>query len=322
MSWTEPKNTFGIGTVLDGAQRKTVVVVHDYVCPLSKIVERYSTPGAAAPEIMTFLKDWDRWHDWLRGLDLSHSKEDGWTHIDAVPFGPCVPEPWNIFQTYHNYDRPSRISGKSDPPKHERILPDLFMGSRSALGAYGSTIMREHAGRQFDFEVEPTVVIGKPAYRVKAEHANDYIAGYTIANDYTTHFSWWSKLREGRRTNDSIRMKNFPGYTPLSRTIVPKDLVGDPHNLGVRAWVDGVLRQDASTKPILWSIPELIEYLSHVMTLQPGDLILTGAPEELPHPPGAPKGLQNGQTVECWVENIGKLVNVIGEQTERQPNEP
>jgi acylpyruvate hydrolase len=72
----------------------------------------------------------------------------------------------------------------------------------------------------------------------------------------------------------------------------------------------------------LWTMQEMVEYLSHVVTLQPGDLIMTGAPEELPHPPGATKGVLNGQTVDCWVENIGRLVNKIDEQKERQPNEP
>lgn len=73
---------------------------------------------------------------------------------------------------------------------------------------------------------------------------------------------------------------------------------------------------------MLWTVPELIEYLSHVMTLRPGDLIMTGAPEELPYPPGAMKGLRAGQTLDCWVEKIGRLVNPIGEHAERQPNEP
>ena len=156
------------------------------------------------------MPDWERWHDWLRSLDLKPSKESGWRHIDSAKFTAPVPEPWNIFQPYHNFDRPSRITGKIDPPKHERVFPDMFMASRSSLGGYGDVIYREHGVFQFDFELEVTAIIGKPAYRVRAERAEDYVAGYAIANDYTTHFSWWSKWREGRRTNDSIRMKNFP----------------------------------------------------------------------------------------------------------------
>ncbi len=319
---SKAETTFGIGTIVCEGKPATAVVVDDLVLPLAQIVTRHSTPGAVAPLMRDFMPDWERWHDWLRGLDLTPSTEEGWQPIDAVKFSAPVPEPWNIFQTYHNFERPSRISGKSDPPKAERLLPDMFMASRSSLGGFGDTIFREHAGYQFDFELEVTAIIGKPAFRVPAERADEYIAGYAIANDYTMHFAWWSKLREGRRTNDSIRMKNFPGYMPMSRVIVPRDLVGDPHDLGVKVTVDGVLRQDTRTNQMLWRVPELVEYLSHVMTLMPGDLIITGSPEELPLPPGEKKGLRTGQVVVCEVEKLGRLENTIGEQAERQPNEP
>jgi 2,4-diketo-3-deoxy-L-fuconate hydrolase len=313
---------FGIGTMIDNGKPATAVVVRDQVASLANIVARHSTPGAAAPLMRDFMPDWDRWHGWLRGLDLQPAPDEGWQPIDAVKFMPPVPEPWNIFQTYHNFERPSRISGKADPPRHERVFPDMFMGSRSALGGYGDKIFREHGVFQFDFELEVTAIIGRPAFRVKAERAEEYIAGYVIANDYTTHFSWWSPWREGRRINDSIRMKNFPGYTPVSRAIVPRDLAGNPHDLWVKATIDGVLRQDTRTNAMLWKMGELVEYLSHVMELRPGDMIMAGSPEELPLPPGAKKGLHNGQVVICEVENLGKLANTIADQTERQPKEP
>ncbi len=313
---------FGIGTMIDVGKPATAIVVDDQVASLNDIVSRYSTPGAIAPLMRDFMPDWDRWHDWLRGLDLQPAPDEGWRPLESVKFTAPVPEPWNIFQTYHNFDRPSRITGKVDPPKHERVFPDMFMASRSSLAGYGDTIYREHGVFQFDFELEVTAIIGRPAYRVPAERAEDYIAGYAIANDYTTHFSWWSKWREGRRTNDSIRMKNFPGYTPMSRVIVPRDLAGDPHDLAVKVTVDKVPRQDTRTNKMLWTVGELVEYLSHVMPLHPGDLIITGSPEELPLPPGEKKGLRTGQVVVCEVENLGRLVNTIDEQSERQPKEP
>jgi 2-keto-4-pentenoate hydratase/2-oxohepta-3-ene-1,7-dioic acid hydratase in catechol pathway len=239
---------FGIGTMLDDGKPATAVVVNDQVASLASIVARHSTPGAIAPVMRDFMPDWNRWHDWLRGLDLKPAPDEGWKPVDAVKFMAPVPEPWNIFQTYHNFERPSRITGRSDPPKHERVFPDMFMASRSSLGGYGDKVYREHGVFQFDFELEVTAVIGKPAYRVKAERADEYIAGYAIANDYTTHFSWWSKWREGRRTNDSIRMKNFPGYTPMSRVVVPRDLAGDPHDLARRrAGRISLTRDDASS---------------------------------------------------------------------------
>src|SRR6187200_2980628 len=112
MDSSKPENVFGAGAITRGERKETAIVVSGHVCPLPAIVRRYSTPGAAAPDIMDFLKDWERWHDWLRALTLKPDPADGWVPIDAQQFRPCVPEPWNIFQTYHNYDRPSRISGK------------------------------------------------------------------------------------------------------------------------------------------------------------------------------------------------------------------
>ena len=132
---------FGIGTMLGDGGPATAVVVNDQVAPLADIVARHATPGAAAPLMRDFMPDWFRWHDWLRALDLDPSADDWWRPIDSVKFTAPVPEPWNIFQTYHNFERPSCITGKSDLPKAERLLPDMFMASRSSLGGHGDLII-------------------------------------------------------------------------------------------------------------------------------------------------------------------------------------
>lgn len=314
---------FGIGTILREGAPTTAVVVRDQVLALSDLAARHPALGTQAPSLMRdLLTNWDRWHDWLRGCDLKPTPDEGWKPLDSIKFKAPVAEPWNIFQTYHNYERPSRSTGHVDPPKSERVLPDIFLGSRSALAGYGDAVYREHGGTQFDFELEITAVVGKAAYRVPAEKADDYIAGYVIANDFTMHFSWWRKFRDRSRINDNIRMKNFPGYTPLSRAIIPRDLVGLVNNLALKVTVDGQLRQDTRTNKMLWTVQELVEYLSHIMPLQPGDLILTGSPEELPLPPGETKGVKDGQLVICEVEKIGRLENRVLQQAERQPKEP
>ncbi|MSQ52310.1 MAG: fumarylacetoacetate hydrolase family protein [Betaproteobacteria bacterium] len=321
MSDTTSQIAFGIGTLVDG---KPAVIVNDQAIAIATIGTRRAVPpGLESPFEMRYLMpQWDQWHDWLRGLDLKPSADDGWTPVDSLKFGPPVPEPWDMFSTYHNYERPSRVTGRSDPPKAERVLPDMFFGSRSSLAAHGDTVHIEHGRIKFDFEVEVTAVIGKTAFRVPAEKADEYIAGYAIANDLTMHHAWWRPIRSKSPINDNIRMKNFPGYTPMSRAIVPRDLVGDPRNLGVKAWVGGRLKQDTRTNKMLWSVPELVEYLSHIMPLRPGTLILTGSPEELPVPAGEEyKGIQPGESVLCEVEKLGQLENRIVEQTERQPHE-
>jgi 2-keto-4-pentenoate hydratase/2-oxohepta-3-ene-1,7-dioic acid hydratase in catechol pathway len=213
------------------------------------------------------------------------------------------------------------VTGRRDPPKAQRVLPDIFLGSRSALSGHRDTVYREHGAVQFDFELEVTAVIGKKAFRVSADKAEDYVAGYTIGNDLTTHHGWWRQIRSQTTLNDNIRMKNFPGYTPLGPVVVPKDIVGDPHALHVRAWQDGVLRQDANTSAMIWKVGELIEYLSWIMPLRPGDLILTGSPEELPLPPGERRVIKPVQTVICEAEKLGRLETRILEQDVRQPNE-
>lgn len=311
---------FGIGAL--APEGKPAVVVDDQVAALSDIVARHPGAGAAPACMRELMNEWNRWHEWLRALALKPSPEDGWRPLDSVKFTAPVPEPWNIFQTYHNFDRPSRVTGRSDPPKSERILPDIFFGSRSALAGHGDIVYREHGGAQFDFEVEVTAVISKTAYRVPAARAQEYVAGYAIANDFTMHHAWWRPIRAQSPINDNIRMKNFPGYTPMSRVIVPRDLAGDPHDLAVKAWVGGQLRQDTRTRKMLWSIGELVEYLSWIMPLHPGDLILTGSPEELPLPPGEKKGVQPGQLVVCEVDTLGRLENRVEEQSERQPEAP
>jgi 2-keto-4-pentenoate hydratase/2-oxohepta-3-ene-1,7-dioic acid hydratase in catechol pathway len=313
---------FGIGTALIGGKPQTAIVIDDQVASLADIVARHSTPGAAAPCMRDFMPDWDRWHDWLRRLELTPSRGEGWRKLDEVKFLPPVQEPWNIFHLYHNFERPSRVTGRSDPPKAERILPDVFFGSRSALAGYGDVVYREHGGHQFDFEVEVTAVIGKPATRVKAADAEPYIAGYTICNDLTMHHSWWREIRNKSPINDNIRMKNFTGYTPMSRVIVPRDLVGDPHDLRVRAWIDGNLHQDARTNAMLWHVGEVVEYLSYIMTLQPGDLLLLGSPANLPLESGQKNhGIETEQTISCEVEKLGRMENRVEEQPFRQPNE-
>lgn len=323
MPYDEIEIRFGIGTAAIGGKAETAIVINDRVASLADIVARHSTPGAIAPPMRDFMLQWERWHAWLRGLDLNPSREEGWQSLDAVKFMAPVPEPWNIFHLYHNFERPSRVTGRSDPPKAERVLPDVFFGSRSALAGYGDTIFREHGGTQFDFEVEVTAVIGKPATRVKAVQAEQYIAGYTICNDLTMHHAWWRELRNKSPINDNIRMKNFTGYTPMSRVIVPRDLVGDPHDLRVRAWIDGKLHQDARTNAMLWHVGEVVEYLSYIMTLQPGDLLLLGSPANLPLEPGQKNhGIEPGQTILCEVEKLGRIENRIEEQSNRQPNEP
>ena len=169
--------------------------------------------------------------------------------------------------------------------------PNTFIGHRA------------HTRRPSDvtfmhYECELAVVIGKMARNVKTEDAYHYIRGYTVANDYAIR----DYLENYYRPN--LRVKNRDTCTPIGPWLVDAKDVSDPMNLSLRTYVNGELTQEGTTKDMIFSIPELIAYLSSFMTLNDGDIILTGTP----------KGSVDttvGDEVITEIDGIGRLVNTI-----------
>ena len=174
----------------------------------------------------------------------------------------------------------------------------MFMkGPGSLAGHRGLT--RRPAGVQFmHYECELAVVIGKTAKNVKREHAMDHVAGYTVCNDYAIR----DYLENWYRPN--LRVKNRDGATALGPWFIPASMVANPHALALTTRGNGKLTQDGSTANMVNDIPALIEYLSSFMTLQSGDVILTGTPEGVVN-------VNEGDEVVCEIEGIGRLVNTI-----------
>ncbi|ARP44044.1 2-hydroxyhepta-2,4-diene-1,7-dioate isomerase [Geobacillus sp. 47C-IIb] len=173
----------------------------------------------------------------------------------------------------------------------------FFKGKNTLIGHRGRTV-RPAGVDMMHYECELAVVIGRPARRVKAEQAYDYIWGYTIANDYAVR----DYLENYYRPN--FRVKNRDRTTPLGPWIVSHEEVGDPMALALRTYVNGALVQEGYTGDMIFSIPYLLEYITSFMTLAPGDLILTGTPK------GA-VNVQPGDEVVAEIERIGRLINYI-----------
>jgi 5-oxopent-3-ene-1,2,5-tricarboxylate decarboxylase/2-hydroxyhepta-2,4-diene-1,7-dioate isomerase len=153
------------------------------------------------------------------------------------------------------------------------------------------------------YECELAVVIGKTASRVKAADAMNHVAGYTVCNDYAIR----DYLENWYRPN--LRVKNRDGATVLGPWFVDAAEVSDPHALQLRTYVNGQLTQQGSTANMVNDIPALIEYLSSFMTLQPGDVILTGTPDGV-------LNVNVGDEVVTEIEGIGRLVNtIVGDKT-------
>lgn len=208
-------------------------------------------------------------------------------------FSPMPHPHGTLFALGLNYaDHASELAFK--PPEE----PLVFLKAPNTLTGDNQTSVRPNNVEYMHYEAELVVVIGKPARQVSEAEAMEYVAGYTVCNDYAIR----DYLENYYRPN--LRVKSRDGLTPMLPTIVPKAAIADPHNLTLRTFVNGELRQQGTTADLIFSIPFLIAYLSEFMTLQPGDMIATGTP----------KGLSDvvpGDEVVVEVEGVGRLVNRI-----------
>ncbi|VVQ35411.1 Homoprotocatechuate catabolism bifunctional isomerase/decarboxylase [Pseudomonas fluorescens] len=208
------------------------------------------------------------------------------------------PATGNMFALGLNYaDHAAELAFK--PPTE----PLAFIKSPGAYTGHNQVTWRPDNVAYMHYECELVAVIGKQARNVKREDALDYLAGYTVCNDYAIR----DYLENYYRPN--LRVKNRDATTPVGPWIVDVADVPDPGNLKLRTWINGELRQEGSTKDMIFDIPYLIEHLSSFMTLQPGDMIATGTPEGL-------ADVVPGDEVIVEVEGVGRLVNRIVSEAE------
>ncbi len=184
--------------------------------------------------------------------------------------------------------------------------PILFAKLPSSIINPGDAITWDPAlTDQVDYEAELAVVIKKTAYRVRRSAATDYIAGYTCLNDITARDL---QSMDGQWT----RGKSIDTFCPLGPCLATRDEIPDPQNLSIQCRVNGELLQDSSTSKMIFSVAELIEFISHGITLLPGDIIATGTPHGVGNFRNPKKFLKPGDVVEVFVGNIGILQNSVG----------
>jgi len=182
--------------------------------------------------------------------------------------------------------------------------PTFFNKQSTCVIGPGEAIQRPHVSDKLDYEGELGVVIGRFCRHVSREQARDVIAGYTIVNDVTVR-DWQM------RSHTWTLGKSFDTHGPVGPWIVTPDAIGDPHNLDIQTWVNDELRQSSNTSQLQFDCYYLIEYLTTVMTLEPGDIIATGTSSGV----GVkmkPRGyMKPGDEVRIYIENIGELRNPV-----------
>lgn len=225
-------------------------------------------------------------------VELPDGRRLAETEVQWLP-----PAMGNMFALGLNYaDHARELDFK--PPTE----PLAFIKSPVTLSGHRTRSWRPDNVEYMHYECELVAVIGKPARNVKREDALNYLAGYTVCNDYAVR----DFLENYYRPN--LRVKNRDACTPTGPWIIDTADVPDPGKLTLRTWVNGELKQEGSTADMIFDIPALVEYFSGFMTLQPGDMIATGTPEGL-------ADVKPGDEVITEVEGVGRLINtVISEQ--------
>jgi len=177
-------------------------------------------------------------------------------------------------------------------------VPLVFLKGPNTIAGHRAHTVRPADATYMHYECELAVVIGKTGYQVKKADAMDIVGGYSVANDYAIR----DYLENYYRPN--LRVKNRDGCTPLGPWLVDRDDVANPMALALTTRVNGKTTQRGTTADMIFDIPTLIEYLTSFMTLNPGDVILTGTPEGL-------ADVKAGDVVETEIEAVGCLTNTI-----------
>jgi 2-keto-4-pentenoate hydratase/2-oxohepta-3-ene-1,7-dioic acid hydratase in catechol pathway len=226
---------------------------------------------------------------------------------------PPLPRPGKLLCLAGNYRKHIVESGFQAPAEADVVTPQFFLKPSSSLTGPHDEILLTSENVSVGWEVELAVVIGRRGRHIPASSAMEYVFGYTVLNDISER-GLHSQL-QGRRVRDNDKFfdwlagKWFDGFAPCGPWIVTADEIPDPHALGIRLWVNGVLRQEGTTAEMIFRIPETIAAASSIMTLEPGDIISTGTPS------GAGVGgtsmLADGDEVVCEIDRIGRLSNRV-----------
>lgn len=224
---------------------------------------------------------------------------DGRRHpLDDVDLAPVVPRPSKIVCLGLNYQDHIEETGNARPR-----YPTYFAKFARALIGARDPITLPAVSDSVDWEVELAVVIGAPARHVAGSDSARYVAGVTVANDISVR-DWQ------RRTSQNLAGKTFEGSTPVGPALVTLDEVpGGWTDLAVRCEVDGQVMQDGRTSDLLFTPEQIIADLSQIVTLEPGDLLLTGTPSGVGGARMPPVFLREGQTVRTVIDGVGELVN-------------
>ncbi|MEW6298057.1 MAG: fumarylacetoacetate hydrolase family protein [Thermodesulfobacteriota bacterium] len=251
--------------------------------------------GALPADMLTFLQQGDAALERARD---AVAKGGTLIPLADVRLLAPVPRPGKIIGIGLNYADHAAEGGREKPK-----YPMIFTKAVSAVIGPGEAIRIPKVTEMVDFEGELAVVIGKRAKDVSPPEALQYVAGYTVCNDVSG--------RDYQQRSSPTAGKSFDTFAPLGPAIVTRDEIPDPHVLDIRTVVSGEEMQHSNTRHLIFTVPYLIDYLSHIFALEPGDIISTGTPAGVGWFRNPPRFLRPGDTVRIEVQGVGVLENPV-----------
>lgn len=215
----------------------------------------------------------------------------------AVKIFAPIPRPPKLICVGLNY-RDHAAETKMEIPK----VPTIFNKFTNVVIGPGDPIVLPKASERPDYEAEFAFVIGRGGRHIKAANAMEHVFGYTIVNDVSARDFQMA-------TSQWLMGKTFDTFAPMGPCIVTADEIADPHALDISLEIGGERLQQSNTRELIFKIPELIEFISAVVTLEPGDVVITGTPSGVGFARKPPRYLKAGDEVVIRVEGIGELRN-------------
>ncbi len=233
---------------------------------------------------------------WAKGLDLSSLPL-----VSGSPrLGACVAGTGKFICIGLNFADHAAESGMDVPPE-----PVIFMKATSAIVGPNDDVAIPRGSVATDWEVELGVVIGKTAKYVSKENALDHVAGYCVINDVS------ERDFQIRRSGQWTKGKSCDTFGPTGPWLVTRDEIADPQNLKMWLTVNGVTKQDGSSKTMVYGVAHVVSYLSQFMSLQPGDIISTGTPPGVGMGFKPPQYLKAGDVIELGIEGLGTQKQLV-----------
>jgi 2-keto-4-pentenoate hydratase/2-oxohepta-3-ene-1,7-dioic acid hydratase in catechol pathway len=290
------------------AEQPGVLLNEEEIVPLAEVLRRAGYPPLDTNTILAFLPTLQP------VIEDALARPQSVLAVRSTRLGPPVPRPQKIIVAGGNYlSHVEEAMGRKDPPIPSEPLI-IFKPSNTVIGPKDA-LVRPSQSEKLDYETEIVVVIGRGGRRIARSEAYNHIAGYMIGNDVTARDLAFKDIHLHPMYSQITRAKGIPTGAPTGPWIATKDEIPDPHQLRLRCWVNGELRQDGLSSEMIVNVPRLIEDFSKVLELSPGDIIYTGTTTGCGAFQKPPRYLFEGDAVRMEITGLGVMETPIVNET-------